>query len=65
MVVNFRVCEISRGTHKLTRTPTLIFFYKKVRQIDQIQPDLFLSGVRAVIIKILVLIWVRYEEENF
>jgi len=24
MVVNFRTCEISRGTHKLTRTPTHI-----------------------------------------
>jgi hypothetical protein len=24
MVINFRVCGISRGAHKLTRTPTLI-----------------------------------------
>jgi len=24
MVINFRACEISRGTHKLTQTPTLI-----------------------------------------
>jgi hypothetical protein len=29
MVVNFRIREISRGTRKLTRTPTLIIKKKK------------------------------------
>jgi hypothetical protein len=34
MVVNFRVREISRGMHKLTRTPILIIIKKKSEMRD-------------------------------
>ena len=27
MVINFRACKISQGTHKLARTPTYIYIY--------------------------------------
>lgn len=32
MVVNFKICRISRGAHKLTQTPTLI----KIKIYDKI-----------------------------
>jgi hypothetical protein len=37
MVVNFRAREISRGTHKLARTPTLIKKKKNIISIAEIR----------------------------
>ena len=53
MVVNFRICKISRGAHKLTRTTTLI--KKKVIKRGVVQLEVLYSIYNIFLLKIIFL----------